>query len=367
MENKSLWIFEYANEHSKENNQNKLLKDTKNLDSNSPEKSVAYSNKKIISKPSSKIQEPLTFTIKETKPIRDSSYSPASSIFNKNRISSLPRNSNVQKSVNFRNFPYKDGYNEENLSLSYRQPFSIKVHKNKNKNRTMMNLKEIKLTNINAFYNYNTSLNLSTRNVIKNNIPIENVQSYKEYNTQQSIDINNTFTDKFVALKNKEPKYKPSSYAENSADLSNIVAQKRVRFSTSDQVIPQGVSSKSHISISHCNINKNKTILKKEDNPNANINTVLKQGYLLDLYDKDRTRKIISQEFQNIFDGLDDLKIFSTYSMENSPLSVIDDLRLMILDFTSTIQSKKNEIENNMRMKCDNKNDKNNTNNIHRI
>lgn len=128
MENKSHWVFDYATNHNKENIDNKSIKEKNNFDNNPPEQSINNVRKNIDYRSTSKSKEPKTFTVKESKLYKES-FSPASSLFNKNKIGSLSKNANFPKSLNFRNFPYKDVYTEENSSLSYKQNFSIKDNK----------------------------------------------------------------------------------------------------------------------------------------------------------------------------------------------------------------------------------------------
>jgi len=88
--------------------------------------------------------------------------------------------------------------------------------------------------------------------------------------------------------------------------------------------------------------NQFKKIIKKEETLKNENESIPKQGSLMDLFDKDRIKKEIEQEFEKIINDLDDLEKYSNYTIKTANPSVEDDLRVSILDFTIIIETKKN-------------------------
>ncbi len=346
METKSHWVFDYIidqDKNKKKDEEENNIQKSKFVESQSP------NNDKI--RTNSRSKEKFTFIAKDPK-ISDSINSPSTSFFNKQK-------NNLAKPINIKNNSLKYN-NDEDSSLSYRKKFNFQLCNSK----SFKSCKEL----INPINNYDNSYtnSFSLSNLARNNMHNEKFSKdekpfLKVPNYQEKL-INETNNIKQIETTIKTPVGKKLN-TNRLKNTQNNNIKKRVSFSDINQIIPDDVFSnikfpiikplennqKFDIYNNSLNPTHKKIISNEENSKFINKIDNSKQGYFTDLYDKERISKEINKEFDCIFRDLNDLEKYSNHTISTSPPSIIDDLRVVFLDFTTHLEMKKSEIENNIR------------------
>lgn len=353
MEDKSHWVFDYIMHQDKENNiHNDQTKVHKSFNEDNNHQVVKTDNGQ--NNDYSRKKDKSTFILKNPKS-RESIASPSSSFFN-------PNKNNFPKSFNLKNLMIKDSEENEPSSLSYKKVFNFQ----KQKPKSSKNIKEISnsLKNQNYNYNFNPSLTISNYN--------KNLEAYnKPYREEKDI-----FQPCKIQIEKIKNKIKNNSRIQtpvnlpiknplkiNSRESPNPFAKKRVSFLDINEVIPDDFYSENRSAdvkelekINNNNNNNNiinnlsspnkfKKILKKDDPFKKENKEIPKKGSLIDLFDKERIKREIKQEFEKVFNDLDELERYSNFSIKTSSATTIDDLRVSFLDFTISLEMKQREIE----------------------
>jgi hypothetical protein len=346
MEQKSHWVFDYIRysdkknqkeileksileENEKENN-NQNVKIKKDHDSK-------YDTHPVLSKKNTKIEKDVTngryFSVKESPfsiniESQKNSYQPKSLVLRGNeRAYEKELNSLSYK----RNFEILSSHREDKLFKLEDKQFNINNSLKPNK----MNLYELSNYQDNSFTNNNLISPINNRLTPHSNLKKKNIFNNNLKNIQENKEI----------TKNIENIYKKSDKQLLKINtLESPAIKKRVNFA---QEIPKDYNRR--ISVEEVEIiseERNQLRLNK-----SNLHTTLKKDNINKI-DKNKIPKEldylkieVEKEFENIFEDLNLIDKHSKKTLNKLPSYMIDDLRLMILDLTNSIDQKKKKIE----------------------
>lgn len=351
MENKTHWVFDYIINQDKENKE-QITNLNENININETEFPINLKGRNNFK--NSKSKDKQTFILKDSK------------LKNSNAVVSSDTNNfniNFPKSLNLKKNLTREEEDSEPNSLSFNKHFNLQYN---NKPKSFKNYREFNNpTNNynNSFNNSFLSTNLNNQNNLNSSKTLLNRNdkniSAKSSKNQRDLENKNDIIHKKLESSGFLPITKPLNSYKSGQGENKFT--KRVSFSNINQVISEDIFSSDHILLNkdsdknnfknqYCTYqNTNRKTLKNEPLKKNESKTELKQGSLIDLYDKERIKKELNQEFDIIFDDLEILKKFSEYTMMNSSPSFIDDMRVSFLDFTTNLEIKRNEIENSIK------------------
>lgn len=241
------------------------------------------------------------------------------------------KNSYQGKSFNLR------GSERDLANLSYRDKDKDKSFNHNNNNNNSINLNEFSKNKDNNLYNYNTHYGSSSNfNINQTHLKKRNTYT-NQYNT-----ITNTDMPLNMNINEAEPAT-PKDLKRSTTDIPT--PKKRVSFAAESNInYASGILSpckenKSPLRLSKYSLKSN---LKNDDlNKKMQRETETKVTKTND----DIVKSEIESEFEKIFEGLNLIDKHSSQTLNKFPSYMIDDLRLMILDLTHSVDQKKLEIE----------------------
>jgi hypothetical protein len=356
MEQKSHWVFDYIR-YSDKKNQKEIL-----------EKSIFDEKENQNHKHDLKIKEDINSKydkyqdLNKNHPIleKDSTHGKYFSVkefpFSINIDSQ--KNSSQPKSLNLRGL--ERGYEKELNSLSYKKDFEILSFNNEEKSFKLVDHNLQNINNINSYSNFNPinlkevnkdkDTNFSTNYLISPSSRNLNYHSNlkKKPILDNNIENNQKSNEITKNLKEKEIKSDKTPLRLNLLESPSI--KKRVNFNLE---LPK--EERKRISINEAeiiseernqiisNILNSESTLKKDDfnksNKNKSQKGIENKSFVSNL------KKEVEKEFENIFEDLNLIDKHSKQTLNKLPSYMIDDLRLMILDLTNSLDHKKNQIE----------------------